>query len=44
MDFRNVADLFADKDFDGDPVMIKIIADIDEKHGIFTDQISASAG
>jgi type I restriction enzyme R subunit len=26
MDFRNVTDLFADPDFDGDPVMVKIIA------------------
>jgi type I restriction enzyme R subunit len=26
MDFRNVTDLFADPDFDGDPVMVKIVA------------------
>jgi type I restriction enzyme, R subunit len=25
MDFRNVTDLFADPDFDGDPVMVKVI-------------------
>lgn len=30
MDFRNVTDLFADPDFDGDPVRIKELADTDE--------------
>ena len=30
MDFRNVTDLFADKDFDGEPVMIKVIAESDD--------------
>ena len=30
MDFRNVTDLFADPDFDGDPVRIKEIAEDDE--------------
>ncbi len=30
MDFRNVTDLFADKDFDGEPVMIKVIEDGDD--------------
>jgi type I restriction enzyme R subunit len=30
MDFRNVTEKFADKDFDGDPVMIKEITAIDE--------------
>ena len=29
MDFRSVTDKFADKDFDGDPVMIKKIANVD---------------
>jgi type I restriction enzyme R subunit len=33
MDFRNVTDLFADKDFDGEPVMIKVI----EQGGDLTD-------
>jgi type I restriction enzyme R subunit len=30
MDFRNVTDLFADKAFDGEPVMIKVIDDGDD--------------
>ncbi|PHS72608.1 MAG: restriction endonuclease [Cycloclasticus sp.] len=30
MDFRNVTDLFADPDFDGDPVRVKDIAEDDE--------------
>lgn len=30
MDFRNVTDQFANPDFDGDPVMIKVVAHIDE--------------
>jgi type I restriction enzyme R subunit len=30
MDFRNVTDLFADPDFDGDPVMIKEVSGNDE--------------
>lgn len=30
MDFRNVTDLFADKDFDGEPVMIKDLSQDDE--------------
>ena len=30
MDFRNVTDLFADPDFDGDPVRIKELGDTDE--------------
>jgi len=33
MDFRNVTDLFADKDFDGEPVMVKEVSGDDE----FTD-------
>jgi type I restriction enzyme R subunit len=30
MDFRNVTDLFADKNFDGDPVKVKILEEDDE--------------
>ncbi|MEI6706963.1 MAG: DEAD/DEAH box helicase family protein [Methylococcales bacterium] len=30
MDFRNVTDLFADKEFDGEPVMIKVIEEGDD--------------
>ncbi len=30
MDFRNVTDLFADPDFDGDPVRIKVLGEDDE--------------
>ena len=30
MDFRNVTDLFADPDFDGEPVQIKVIGEEDE--------------
>jgi type I restriction enzyme R subunit len=30
LDFRNVTDLFADKDFDGDPVRIKVAAENDD--------------
>ena len=29
MDFRNVTDLFADKDFDGDPVRVKVLGEDD---------------
>jgi type I restriction enzyme R subunit len=39
MDFRNVTDLFADKEFDGDPVMIKIITDIDESTELTDDDV-----
>jgi type I restriction enzyme R subunit len=34
MDFRNITHLFADKDFDGDPVMIKDVAEEDDLAGI----------
>ena len=30
MDFRNVTEKFADKDFDGEPVMIKTVANVNE--------------
>lgn len=33
MDFRNVTDLFADPDFDGDPVMIKQVEEDDDLEG-----------
>ena len=33
MDFRNVTDLFADPDFDGDPVMIKQVGEDDDLSG-----------
>jgi type I restriction enzyme R subunit len=31
MDFRNVTEKFADKDFDGEPEMIKTVANVDEE-------------
>jgi len=34
MDFRNVTNLFADPDFDGDPVMIKQVGEDDDLSGI----------
>jgi type I restriction enzyme R subunit len=34
MDFRNITHLFADKDFDGDPVMIKDVTEEDDLAGI----------
>ncbi|TEW53556.1 DEAD/DEAH box helicase [Psychromonas sp. RZ22] len=34
MDFRNVTNLFADPDFDGDPVMIKDVIEVDDLSGI----------
>ena len=33
IDFRNVTDLFADPDFDGDPVMIKQVDEVDDLSG-----------
>lgn len=33
MDFRNVTNLFADPDFDGDPVMIKVVSEDDDLSG-----------
>src|SRR5690606_21286462 len=38
MDFRNVTDLFADADFDGDPVMIKAV-DQDDDLGDIEDEV-----
>ncbi|MDX2367738.1 MAG: DEAD/DEAH box helicase family protein [Colwellia sp.] len=34
MDFRNITNLFADSDFDGDPVMIKDVVEDDDLTGI----------
>jgi type I restriction enzyme, R subunit len=34
MDFRNITNLFADSDFDGDPVMIKDVTEDDDLAGI----------
>lgn len=34
MDFRNVTNLFADPDFDGDPVMIKQVSEDDDLAGV----------
>jgi len=34
MDFRNVTDLFADPDFDGEPVMIKKLGENDDLSGV----------
>ena len=34
MDFRNVTNLFADPDFDGDPVMIKQVSEDDDLSGV----------
>ncbi|MGB4498333.1 MAG: DEAD/DEAH box helicase family protein [Methylococcaceae bacterium] len=42
MDFRNVTDLFADKDFDGEPVMIKVVVNVDEETELADDIILGS--
>ncbi len=34
LDFRNVTDLFADKDFDGDPVRVKLATEAEDISGI----------
>ena len=39
MDFRNVTHLFADKDFDGEPVMIKTIINADDDTELSDDDI-----
>jgi type I restriction enzyme R subunit len=44
MDFRNVTDLFADKDFDGEPVMIKVVANVDEETELDDDVILGATG
>ncbi|MCE3237648.1 MAG: hsdR3 [Gammaproteobacteria bacterium] len=41
MDFRNVTDLFADQDFDGDPVRIKVVSENEELDS-FEDEINES--
>ena len=42
MDFRNVTDLFADKKFDGEPVMIKTVLNVDETTELTDDCIYGS--
>uniref|UniRef100_UPI00404748E4 EcoAI/FtnUII family type I restriction enzme subunit R n=1 Tax=Roseivirga sp. TaxID=1964215 RepID=UPI00404748E4 len=51
LDFRNVTDLFADKDFDGDPIRIKPVSEetdlsgiIDEEENIDTPIIDGETG
>jgi type I restriction enzyme R subunit len=39
MDFRNVTDLFADRDFDGEPVMIKTVLGVDGTTELTDDDI-----
>ena len=39
MDFRNATDLFADKDFDGEPVMIKVVENVDDETELTDDVI-----
>ncbi|MEI6746443.1 MAG: DEAD/DEAH box helicase family protein [Methylococcaceae bacterium] len=39
MDFRNATDLFADKDFDGEPVMIKVVENVDNETDALDDVI-----
>ncbi|MDP2903645.1 MAG: DEAD/DEAH box helicase family protein [Methylovulum sp.] len=39
MDFRNVTDLFADNSFDGEPVMIKTVSNMDETTELTDDTI-----
>ncbi len=38
LDFRNVTDLFADKDFDGDPIRIKPLSEEDDLSGIIDEE------
>lgn len=38
LDFRNVADLFADKDFDGDPIRIKPVSEDTDLSGIVDEE------
>lgn len=51
LDFRNVTDLFADKDFDGDPIRVKPVSEdvdlsgiVDEEVGIDTPIIDEESG
>jgi type I restriction enzyme R subunit len=39
LDFRNATDLFADKDFDGDPIKIKVVAPDENLTGIIDNEI-----
>lgn len=41
MDFRNVTDLFADPDFDGDPVRLKVMSE-DDEFDLPEDEIASS--
>ncbi len=38
LDFRNATDMFADKDFDGDPIRLKPITETDDPSSIITDE------
>lgn len=38
LDFRNVTDLFADKDFDGEPIRVKPVSQDDDLGGIIDDE------
>ncbi len=38
LDFRNVTDLFADKDFDGDPIRVKPVSQDDDLTGIVEEE------
>lgn len=38
LDFRNVTDLFADKDFDGDPIRVKPVAEDTDLRGIVDEE------
>lgn len=38
IDFRNATDLFADKDFDGDPIRIKPVSEDDDLSTIIDDE------
>ena len=38
LDFRNVTDLFADKDFDGDPIRVKPVSEETDLGGIVDEE------
>lgn len=42
MDFRNVSDQFADKEFDGEPVMIKVVAHVNDTTELSDDEINGT--
>lgn len=44
LDFRNVTDLFADPDFDGDPVRIKLATENDDLGEVEDEEESATSG